>query len=153
MKQEYLLIQFLQVMLRKVLRLDKTFNFFNPKFGLFYNLNDSNNIYFSYARAQREPTRTDYANGSPDAEKLNDFELGWKLTLENSSINVNAFYMIYDNQLVLTGQRDINGYEIRRNIGESYRLGIELDSNITLSSKLNLNTNLSISSNKNQDFR
>jgi|TARA_B000000609_G_C24016473_1_gene263031 iron complex outermembrane receptor protein len=60
--------------------------------------------------------------------------------------------MIYDNQLVLTGQRDINGYEIRRNIGESYRLGIELDSNITLSSKLNLNTNLSISSNKNQDF-
>ena len=55
-------------------RLDKTFNFFNPKFGLFYNLNDSNNIYFSYARAQREPTRTDYANGSPDAEKLNDFE-------------------------------------------------------------------------------
>ena len=33
--------------------------------------------------------------------------------------------MIYDNQLVLTGQRDINGYEIRRNIGESYRLGIE----------------------------
>ncbi len=133
-------------------RLDKTFNFFNPKFGLFYNLNDSNNIYFSYARAQREPTRTDYANGSPDAEKLNDFELGWKLTIENSSINVNAFYMIYDNQLVLTGQRDINGYEIRRNIGESYRLGIELDSNINLSSKLNLNTNLSISSNKNQDF-
>ena len=46
--------------------------------------------------------------------------------------------MIYDNQLVLTGQRDINGYEIRRNIGESYRLGIELDSNITLSSKLNI---------------
>lgn len=133
-------------------RLDKIFNFFNPKFGLFYNLNDSNNIYFSYARAQREPTRTDYANGSPDAEKLNDFELGWKLTLENSSINVNAFYMIYENQLVLTGQRDINGYEIRRNIGESFRLGIELDSNITLSSKLNLNTNLSISSNKNQDF-
>jgi len=71
---------------------------------------------FSYARAQREPTRTDYANGSPDAEKLNDFELGWKLTFENSSINVNAFYMIYDNQLVLTGQRDINGYEIRRTL-------------------------------------
>ena len=44
------------------------------------------------------------------------------------------------------------GMKIRRNIGESYRLGIELNSNITLSSKLNLNTNLSISSNKNQDF-
>ena len=132
--------------------LDKTFNFFNPKFGLYYNLNEYNDIYFSFAKAQREPTRTDYANGSPDAEKLNDIELGWKLSLENSSININAFYMIYENQLVLTGQRDKNGYEIRRNIGESYRLGIELDSNIALNSKLYLRTNLSISSNKNRDF-
>ena len=136
----------------KGLGINKSFNFFNPKLGLFYNLNESNDVYFSFARAQREPTRTDYANGSPDEEKLNDFELGWKLSFENSSININAFFMIYDNQLVLTGQRDINGYEIRRNIGKSNRLGLELDSNISLSSKINLITNLSISSNKNQDF-
>ena len=44
---------------------------------------------------------------------------------------LNAFYMIYDNQLVLTGQSDINGYEIRRNIGESYRVGIELDQTLS----------------------
>ena len=60
--------------------------------------------------------------------------------------------MIYDNQLVLTGERDINGYEIRRNVGESYRVGIELESEIKLSTKFNLRTNLSISSNKNKDF-
>ena len=44
--------------------------------------------------------------------------------------------MIYEDQLVLTGQRDINGYEIRRNIGESYRVGIEFDSSIKLNNKL-----------------
>ena len=100
--------------------LDKSFNFFNPKFGLFYNLNDNNNLFFSFARAHREPTRTDYANGNPNEEKLDDFELGWKLNSNNLALSLNAFYMIYEDQLVLTGQRDINGYEIRRNIGESY---------------------------------
>ena len=132
--------------------LDKSFNFFNPKFGLFYNLNGNNNIFFSFARAHREPTRTDYANGNPNEEKLDDFELGWKLKSNNLALSLNAFYMIYEDQLVLTGQRDINGYEIRRNIGESYRVGIEFDSSIKLNNKLNIETNFSLSENKNKDF-
>jgi len=132
--------------------LDKSFNFFNPKFGLFYNLNENNNLFFSFARAHREPTRTDYANGNPNEEKLDDFELGWKFKSYNLVLSLNAFYMIYEDQLVLTGQRDINGYEIRRNIGESYRVGIEFDSNIKLTNKLNIETNLSLSENKNKDF-
>ena len=132
--------------------LDKSFNFFNPKFGLFYNLNDNNNLFFSFARAHREPTRTDYANGNPNEEKLDDFELGWKLNSNNLALSLNAFYMIYEDQLVLTGQRDINGYEIRRNIGESYRVGIEFDSSIKLNNKLNIETNFSLSENKNKNF-
>ena len=132
--------------------LDKSFNFFNPKFGLFYNLNDNNNLFFSFARAHREPTRTDYANGNPNEEKLDDLELGWKLKSNNLALSLNAFYMIYEDQLVLTGQRDINGYEIRRNIGESYRVGIEFDSSIKLNNKLNIETNFSLSENKNKDF-
>ncbi len=132
--------------------LDKSFNFFNPKFGLFYNLNDNNNLFFSFARAHREPTRTDYANGNPNEEKLDDFELGWKLNSNNLALSLNAFYMIYEDQLVLTGQRDINGYEIRRNVGESYRIGIEFDSSIKLNNKLNIETNFSLSENKNKDF-
>ncbi len=132
--------------------LDKSFNFFNPKFGLFYDLNDNNNLFFSFARAHREPTRTDYANGNPNEEKLDDFELGWKLNSNNLALSLNAFYMIYEDQLVLTGQRDINGYEIRRNIGESYRVGIEFDSSIKLNNKLNIETNFSLSENKNKNF-
>ena len=132
--------------------LNKSFNFFNPKFGLFYNLNENNDLFFSFARAHREPTRTDYANGNPKEEKLDDLELGWKLNSNNLALSLNAFYMIYEDQLVLTGQRDINGYEIRRNVGESYRVGIELDSSIKINNKLNIETNFSFSENKNKDF-
>ena len=132
--------------------LNKSFNFFNPKFGLFYNLNENNDLFFSFARAHREPTRTDYANGNPKEEKLDDLELGWKLNSNNLALSLNAFYMIYEDQLVLTGQRDINGYEIRRNIGESYRVGIEFDSSIKVNNKLNIETNFSFSENKNKDF-
>ena len=132
--------------------IDKVFNFFNPKFGLFFNQSDNSNFYLSYARANREPTRTDYANGSPNPEKLDDFELGWKGQFKKISFNLNSFYMLYDDQLVLTGQRDNNGYEIRRNIGESYRLGLELETRLLINSKWDLETNLTISENKNKDF-
>ena len=132
--------------------IDKNFNFFNPKIGFFYNQNDSNKYYLSYARAQREPTRADYASGSPNPEKLDDFELGWRGQVNNLSINLNVFYMLYDNQLVLTGERDINGYEIRSNIGKSYRLGLEVDSKIFINSNINIESNISFSENKNNNL-
>jgi iron complex outermembrane receptor protein len=132
--------------------IDKNFNFFNPKIGVFYNQNDSNKYYLSYARAQREPTRADYASGSPNPEKLDDFELGWRGQINNLSLNLNVFYMLYDNQLVLTGERDINGYEIRSNIGKSYRLGLEVDSKLFINPNINIESNISFSENKNNNL-
>ena len=133
-------------------KIDKKFNFFNPKIGLNYNHNENNQFYISYARAQREPTRADYASGSPNPEKLDDFELGWRKNFNSFSINLNAFYMLYDDQLVLTGERDINGYEIRTNVGESYRLGLEIDTKLFINSSLDIESNLSISENKNKNL-
>ena len=133
-------------------KIDKKFNFFNPKIGLNYNHNENNQFYISYARAQREPTRADYASGSPNPEKLDDFELGWRRNFNSFSVNLNAFYMLYDDQLVLTGERDINGYEIRTNVGESYRLGLEIDSKLFINSSFNIESNFSISENKNKNL-
>ena len=90
--------------------------------------------------------------GSPNPEKLDDFELGWQVQFNNFSLNLNAFYMLYDDQLVLTGERDINGYEIRTNIGESYRLGLELESKLYINSNLNIESNVSLSENKNKNL-
>ena len=60
--------------------------------------------------------------------------------------------MVYNDQLVLTGQRDNNGYEIRRNIGESYRLGLELETRILINPKWDLETILLLVKTKTKTF-
>ncbi len=131
---------------------DENYTFFNPKAGLTYILNKNNNLYVSYARANREPTRSDFEN-NPDVipEQLNDFELGWRHDTERFRFYVNAYYMLYNEQLVLTGQLDNVGTPIRTNSGDSYRLGLEVDAAIALSNKFSIQPNFTISSNKNQE--
>jgi iron complex outermembrane receptor protein len=129
-----------------------TFNFFNPKAGVTYTINEINSLYFSYAKANREPNRTDYENGSPKPEKLDDFELGWRYLSDKMKWNANAYYMKYKDQLVLTGELDNVGSPIRTNSGDSYRIGIELDATFQLSEKWVLQPNVTLSQNKNKDF-
>ena len=131
---------------------DDTFNFFNPKAGVTYNLNQNNNLYFSYAVANREPNRNDYENGNPEPEKLNDFELGWRYVTSDVQVSTNVYYMNYKNQLVLTGQLNDVGAPLRENIGDSYRLGLEIDANINLGEKFQWSPNIALSMNKNRDF-
>jgi iron complex outermembrane receptor protein len=129
------------------------FNFFNPKTGLSFEINDNNQLYASYARANREPNRTDYENGSPRPEKLNDFELGLRHNTAKVKLNANVYYMAYKDQLILTGELDDVGAPIRKNSGDSYRLGLEVDATIALLDNLIIRPNFTISSNKNKDFR
>ena len=128
------------------------FNFFNPKAGLTYSLDKRQDFFLSYARANREPNRTDYENGNPKPEKLDDFELGWRFKSARAQLNINGFYMFYKNQLILTGALDNVGNPIRKNVGESYRLGLELDGTFKLAEQWSLKPNCTISENKNKDF-
>ncbi|UNY99513.1 TonB-dependent receptor [Zhouia spongiae] len=128
------------------------FDFFNPKAGVTYNLDHANDLYFSYARAHREPNRNDYENGNPRPEKLNDFELGWRHKSAGVKWNLNAYYMRYKDQLVLTGALNDVGAPLRKNIGDSYRLGVEADATIVLNSKFIIRPNIALSTNKNVDF-
>jgi iron complex outermembrane receptor protein len=138
---------------RKVIDIDEVYQFFNPKAGITYTLNTDNHFYFSYARANREPSRGDFKNNSNvKPEKLNDFELGWRLRKNKFQFNVNGYYMKYQDQLILTGEIDDVGNQIRTNSGKSHRLGLEIDAAIQLSNKFILQPNIAISSNKNIDF-
>ncbi|WP_040247058.1 TonB-dependent receptor [Psychroserpens mesophilus] len=131
---------------------DENYTFFNPKAGITYELNTNNDLYFSYARANREPSRDDFENNAEiEPEQLNDFEIGWRHKKNNFSFNANAYLMLYNEQLVLTGNIDGVGNPIRTNSGESYRLGLELEALIPVSSKLTLQPNLTLSSNKNKE--
>ncbi|HUH52382.1 MAG TPA: TonB-dependent receptor [Flavobacterium sp.] len=132
--------------------IDDNFSFFNPKAGVTYRLNATNNLYFSYAKAQKEPNREDYKNGSPKPERLNDFELGWRLDKKQLKINLNAYYMCYQDQLVLTGAISDTGAPIRENSGDSYRMGVEADLTIRASDKWIFRPTMAISQNKNINF-
>ena len=129
-----------------------TFSFFNPKAGLNYTVNSKNNVYFSYARANREPNRTDYEGSNVKSEKLNDFELGWRYLSDKVQLNTNFYYMAYQDQLILTGTLDDVGNPIRSNSEKSYRLGVEVDAAIVLSSTFSLRPNITLSRNKNIDL-
>jgi iron complex outermembrane recepter protein len=131
---------------------NENLNFLNPKAGITYLINNNQNIYFSYAKANREPNRTDYESGTPKPESLDDYELGWRFATNKSQINVNGFYMRYKNQLVLTGALDAVGSPIRTNVGESYRIGLEVDANFKMVNKWTIRPNITISENKNIDF-
>ena len=131
---------------------DDTFNFFNPKVGLNYYIGEGSNLYFSYAVANREPNRNDYESGSPKPEKLNDFELGWRYGTTGFRLNANAYFMSYKDQLVLTGELNDVGAPLRANVGDSYRLGVEVDALLFLGEQFSIRPNVSVSTNKNKDY-
>jgi iron complex outermembrane receptor protein len=131
---------------------DDNFVFFNPKAGLTYEVASGQKLYFSYAKAQREPNRTDYENGNPKPEKLDDFELGWRINTPKLQAQTNVYWMEYKDQLVLTGAIDAVGAPIRQNVGKSRRLGIELEFKVNLNSNWLWQPNIALSSNQNLDF-
>jgi len=97
---------------------------------LFYHPNVYNDYFVSFAIANREPTRTNYTDGSkstwPTYETLYDTELGYKFHNNVFSVGANAYFMYYHNQLVLTGKINDIGEALTDNIAKSYRSGIEL---------------------------
>ena len=134
------------------INVDADFSFFNPKLGFTFNVNSKNNIYASFAVANREPNRNDFEGGVSTPETLFDYELGWRLKSENVKLNTNIYFMDYDNQLVLTGALDDVGAPIRETSGSSYRFGLEIDADIRLSDQFSIKPNAAFSANKNRDF-
>ncbi|MFT7346010.1 MAG: iron complex outermembrane receptor protein, partial [Cryomorphaceae bacterium] len=100
----------------------------------------------------REPVRNDFIDAlegtNPEAETLNNLEVGYTYKTESFQLNLNGYAMIYENQLVLTGELNDVGSSIRRNVDDSYRLGIEADATVQIAKNLWLNANLTLSRNR-----
>lgn len=129
-----------------------TFRFFNPKAGITVQLNPKHSFYAYAGIANKEPRRDDYENGSIKSERLYDGELGWKYVSEKLRVSANSFYMLYKNQLVMTGALNDVGSPIFTNSGDSYRLGLEVEATIQIFDKLMVRPNVTFSQNKNVDF-
>lgn len=107
-----------------------SFNFFNPKFGLTWKPAKGHTAYASVAIAHKEPTRNDYEDNigkDLKAEKLTDWELGYKFSSPRLTAGANLYYMSYSDQFVLTGELNSIGEMIASNVGSSWRMGVELE--------------------------
>jgi iron complex outermembrane receptor protein len=131
--------------------IDESYSFFNPKVGVSFQLASNSSLYASYSRANREPSRSDFES-NPDVkpEQLNDFEMGWRYNNQAVMLNINSYYMQYNEQLILTGALDDVGTPIRTNSGDSYRIGLEIESTFSLSDAFTVQPVLTLSSNKNK---
>lgn len=133
--------------------LDKSWLFFNPKVGLNVKI-PKGKLYFSYAHAHREPNRDDLlSNFDTKAEKLHDFEMGIEKHLGKFQYAANAYYMAYEDQLVLTGQINNIGAFIRANSGKSYRTGVEVSMMYQWSKQFDISGNIAYSNNKNINYK
>lgn len=131
-------------------------NFINPKIGLNYELNANASVYASYSVGNKEPSRDDYTQSTPEsrpkAETLNDIEAGYKHHTKKAMWTVNVYSMNYKNQLVLTGEvNDVGAYN-RANVAKSYRQGIEAAFGLKLLKSLSWDMNVTFSQNKIENF-
>ena len=128
------------------------YDFFNPKFGVMYDLSSKHNIYASFAMGNREPTRGDFVESTPASrplpEQLQNVEVGYRMKSKNVFLNANYYLMNYKNQLILTGQVNDVGAYIRDNVAKSYRMGIELEAGAKLGKMFSLAGNITLSQNK-----
>jgi iron complex outermembrane recepter protein len=131
-------------------------DFFNPKVGATYSFGNSS-VYASLAVGNHEPNRNDFTNSSPTSrpksENLKDFEAGYHFNSSRFGFNINGYYMLYKNQLVLTGALNDVGAAIRTNIDDSYRAGIELSTRLEIFKSLTWLANATVSANKVKNFK
>ncbi len=131
------------------------FSFFNPKAGVFIKPNDNSQLYASVAVGNREPLRTDLKDGIKfgakkeiKPERMLDYELGYRYISDGGLVlGGNFYYMDYNNQMVQTGKLNDVGYKILENVKDSYRAGIELETQIPLSNILRVDANATFSKN------
>ncbi len=136
---------------------EHVYNFLNPKAGIQYQPNNHHRFYLSYAKGQREPSRSNLTDANPAgqlprSEVLHNMEGGYQFRSTNFSFFGNLYFMYYIDQLVLTGQINDVGAPIMTNVPESYRAGIELEMSVMPHPRWLIAGNATLSRNVITDF-
>ena len=133
----------------------RNYNFFNPKAGLTYT-SGAHRAFASWSVAHKEPTRDNFTDGDPKqyptAERLFDYELGYRFTHRLFDLSANLYYMDYKDQLVVTGQLSDTGNPLSVNVPKSYRMGVELQGALRPVSWFDWQISATISRNRIKDF-
>jgi len=133
--------------------------FLNPKLGATYDIKDNWQVYASFGRSGREPTRTDILGSlqinsfniadvrnvnSVEAEYVNDLEAGTRFQLAGLKLDLNLFYMSFENEIAPIGVYIPEGfYQVYLNQEPSYRAGVELMASYDFTESLSFQTQVS----------
>lgn len=134
-------------------------SFFNPKIGITFNF-DNITYYASIGMTEREPSRLDMLAGHDDIdisnvneigdltkikpEKVINFENGLTYKNDNISATLVGFVMKFQNEIAPIGQLSaVYGLPLRKNVADSYRMGLELnvDYNLFTNTVISFNGN------------
>lgn len=126
-----------------------SWTFFNPKVGVRYQRSPRWSTYASAGAASREPARSDLLLGQDNAtvahdlrsvrpERVVDFEAGVDYRTGRFDAAVNLYSMDFRNEIAATGELSEIGLPLRRNVGRSFRRGVEIDLRYRLSPRWNL---------------
>jgi iron complex outermembrane receptor protein len=138
--------------------------FLNPRAGVTVRAGDGLTLFASYGTTGREPTRGDLFAGADDVtpddapallpltrvrpEHVNDLELGASVARGPVTLTANAYDMGFRDEIARTGATTPLGYDIRANVGRSYRRGVELDASWAVTPALDLGATAAVSRNR-----
>ncbi len=142
--------------------------FFNPKAGVTIRVANGVTAFASYGTTTREPARSDLFAGDDDLnasnvdaygdftrvkpESVRDAEIGLNLVRPTFELRSNIYSMDFRNDIARIGAPTASGAVLRRNVGASYRRGIELDGSWRTSSRLTWGGNAAWSVNRIKAF-
>lgn len=142
--------------------------FLNPKGGVTVNVASGLSAFASYGKTTREPARSDLLAGDDDLNSFNvgdygdftrvkpesvrDGELGLTLTQPTFSLTANVYSMDFTNDIARIGAPTASGSILRRNVGSSYRRGLEFDGTWRAAPRLTLGANAAWSTNRIKQF-
>lgn len=131
--------------------------FVNPKVGMTWRSTPSLSFFASVGASGREPTRGDMFAGADDLdaaaaaellpldrvkpERLIDTEVGFRYSAATASVAVNAFSMQFKDEIAPIGALSVTGSQIRKNVGQTSRTGVEVEGGWNPSAKLALTGN------------
>jgi iron complex outermembrane receptor protein len=120
-----------------------SWRFLNPKTGITARLTTQLDLYGSYGINSREPARSDMFAGFDNIdttnvafvgglsrvrpERVDDVEAGVRYRSTTWSLDANAFWMDFRNEILPVGRLSYIGTPLRTNVRSSWRRGIETD--------------------------
>jgi len=147
-------------------RIDWTF--VNPKIGATWQATSALRVFASYGRNGREPTRNDMFAGFDNLDTTNaefvgtldrvhpesvrDLEAGVAARAGRVGVQANVYAMDFHNEISPIGPLSYLGLPLRKNVGRSYRRGVEIDVAVQATGSLTATANATFSQNQIDEY-